>query len=263
MDNQTITGVQAVKKIQPPRKIFEVIIRKNTYDVYDIDGREHHGYGDIPKTWWLYYDERLPAGEVPDRNSERFVPFHNWIKRKLWDVRIKDYNSSKYKWDEYSFSHGTKCELWCNGKQVYEFHCGNTEYAMSKASVLMTTLSEHCYDFFEPERMNGRLIYFYGLPSIVRPQNTEPWNISILPDYSEMSPKEWWFEYHKRASPEHVFEENKENVDDESMYDGYINWGDALSDSHIKWFREKRPSTRIVITEKHNSGKAFHSDLIG
>lgn len=233
-----------------PRKLFEVIVRDKTYDVYDIDGREHQGYGDIPKTWWMYYRERLPEGGVPNRDSEHFVPFHKWIKRLLWDVRIKDYNSAKHKWDDWSFSHGTKCEMWCNGKQVYEFQCGDTEYAFSKAQVLMTTMSEHCYNFFEPEKMEGRLIYFYGLPSILHPRKSMPWEITISPDYGEMDKNEWWSEYRKRSNPESIFEEEKDDDFDEDKYDGYINWGDALSDDHIKWFRKKSPVTRVLLTEK-------------
>ena len=99
--------------------------------------------------------------------------------------------------------------------------------------------------------MNGRLIYFYGLPSIVRPQTSTPWEIMIFPDYSEMDKDKWWKEYDKRSNPERQFEEEADSLfDDDSRYDGYINWGEALSDQHIRWFREKKPSTRSVLTEK-------------
>ncbi len=37
------------------RKIFSVIIGKNEYDVYDVDGKEHAGLNGEPKTWWVYF----------------------------------------------------------------------------------------------------------------------------------------------------------------------------------------------------------------
>ena len=38
------------KEIKTPRKIYTVIIHNKEFDVYDIEGKEHEGYNDTPKT---------------------------------------------------------------------------------------------------------------------------------------------------------------------------------------------------------------------
>ena len=81
-----------------PRKIFTVLIHNKEYDVYSIDGKEHEGYNDIPKTWWLYYSDRPEDGHITDPNSRHWVPYSSSLQRRLWDIRIKQSNTSKEKW---------------------------------------------------------------------------------------------------------------------------------------------------------------------
>ena len=233
-------------KIKTPRRIFTVIIHADKeYDVYDIEGKEHSGYNDVPKTWWLYYSKRLPEGLIPPHDSNSFVPFSRQINRRLWDIKIHQYNSSKEKWGETRFSSGTQVEMRCNGKKVYEFGTFDLSFAFAKIQYLQVVLSEHPYNFFETEKENGRKICWYGLPATVKVNKAQTWEIGIVPDYTAgLSKEEWWKELRRRKSNyskpddcDKQMDEIDEEEEKESERDDYINWGDALSDGNIYWFR--------------------------
>jgi hypothetical protein len=234
---------------QPISLVFTVYIKDKPFDVYNIPGKEHPGYNDTVKTWWLYYSDRLPDGVVPPVDSEHFTPFQKSVERECWDIRFVQRNYVKYKWDNADFRSSTLVEMHCNGKRVYEFSTWSGQkgmaYAMSKVQYLMVQMSEHVYNFFDPETERGRKIYYYGLPALVSP-HTDGWQISIVPDYTVgLSREEWWAEYARRKSklPAPTKSEAIEELSDEQedrnedmMYDR-INWGDALSDKYIDWFR--------------------------
>lgn len=228
------------------RRIFTVLINKKEYDVYNIEGKEHAGHNDTPKEWWLYFSDRLPSGVLPPFDSEKFVPYSYFINRRLWDISFKQTNTSKYKWDDYSFSSHTQVEMHCNGRLIYSFGTTGNDYglsfAMDKVGYLKVVLSEHPYNFFEPEENDGRKIYWYGLPATVSVKKHSPWEISINPDYTAgLDENEWWKEYFnrkKRINNKKLSEELDFYDEEESRYRGSINWGDALSDDHIGWFRD-------------------------
>lgn len=227
---------------KPPVKIFDVLIRDKKYDVYSIEGKEHAGLNNEPKQWWLYYTDRVPEGTVPPRDSEHFVPWSTSIKRIVWEIKLKVNNTSKFKWDEHRFSHNCSCEIWANGKHVYSFVVREMEFALTKANYLLVHLAEHPYSFLDQESQNGRKIYWYGLPATVRPSTSYPGEIGIVPDYTAMTKQQWWKEYHRRKSkiaapPEEMDDVFREH-DEEAESDDFINWGDALSDGNIDWFRE-------------------------
>lgn len=221
------------------RKIFEVIVHKKTFDVFDIEGKEHPGYNGEPKTWWIYYADRLPEGTLPPVDAPSWEPWSSSLNRMLWNIRFTEYNSSKEKWGATQFRHGLHCEMECNGKVVYAFSTLNLEYAMAKAQYLITKMSEHPYNFFETEKENGRKIWWCGLPATIRPKS-DTWEIVIIPDYTAGVDKPtWWKEFKARRS--NLMEVKRD--DDMDMWEeddnfDYINWGDALSDGNIKWFRE-------------------------
>lgn len=226
--------------VKAPRKIFEVIIHNKIYDVYDIDGKEHGGWNGEPKTWWIYHASRVPEETVPPPDSDSWEPWSRSLNRRLWDISFKEYNTSKEKWGATQFSHSLQCEMRCNNKLVYSFGTFDLPFAMAKAQYLITKMSEHSYNFFEPEKENGRKIWWYGLPATVKP-HSDGWEIGIVPDYSTGINKEtWWSEFKKRRSNlnEKVDPNNIEIWDEEDDNSDYINWGDALSDGHIDWFRK-------------------------
>lgn len=237
------------KKELIPRKIFSVYIHEKEYDVYDIEGKEHLGENDMSTTQWLYFSDRLPDPLVPHPDSEDFTPFVTGINRRLWDIRIKQYNSHKIKWDENRFSDGTKAEMWCNNKLIYSFGSFGLSFVFAKIQYLQVILTEHPYNFFEPEQEDGRKICWYGLPATIRVNERETWNIGIIPDYTAgLNKEEWWEELKRRESKyldeKHLDDMAKEDMKmeeeemKEEMESDYINWGDALSDDHIHWFRK-------------------------
>lgn len=215
--------------------------------VFDIEGKEHGGYNDTPKTWWLYMGPDLIDGVIPQLDSHDLIAYSCSIIRCLWEFSIKQNQYSKHKWDEIDIRSSITVEMKCNGKVVYVFSSGGKYlyYAMAKIQVLQVQLSEHPFNFFEPETEQGRLIYFYGLPAKVRLSYT-PGEIHIEADYTAGVDKNtWWKEYASRRTvmgnkkEDRVHDEADDQEDtDEYMGRDSINWGDALSDGNIDWFRK-------------------------
>lgn len=218
------------------RWVFNVMIRKNIFPVYSIDGR-YHWNGTCP--WW-----------VKVRDEGDLEPWTDHDHRICFEYNIREYNTSKVKWDEYRISKGVQVTITANGKPFYEFGSYDTNYAFAKAQQLVVQLMEHPYNFLEPETEKGRKIYFYGLPATIRP-SSQPGEIGIIPDYSVgISKNEWWRLYNLRRKPvggEPDKEWADSEIEDNAEYehDDYINWGDALSDGNIKWFRKDEPKAPI------------------
>lgn len=235
------------KELKTPRKIFTVIIQDKEYDVYDIEGKEHEGYNDTPKTWWLYYSDRLPDGLTPPYDSESWERYCVGTLRRLWEIKIKQTNSTKEKWGETQFNNYTNVEMWCNNKLIYQFGTGGKylDFAFAKIQYLQVLLSEHPYNFFEPEKEEGRKICWYGLPATIL-NGHGAGEIRIKPDYTAgLEKEEWWKELERRQSKhtnkdgfDNDIDEMDEEAFEESKYNDIINWGDALSDGNIYWFRK-------------------------
>ena len=230
-----------------PRKLFTVIIHNREYDVYDIDGKEHEGHNDTPKTWWLYHSERLPEGLIPPVDSDSWTAYSVGVLRSLWEIKIKQTNSTKQKWGETQFNNHTSVEMWCNNKLIYQFGTGGKylDFAFAKIQYLQVILSEHPYNFFEPEKEEGRKICWYGLPATIL-TGYGAGEIRIKPDYTAgIERDEWWKELKKRQHKytnkddfDKQFDEIEEDNEMEDKEDDIINWGDALSDGNIYWFRK-------------------------
>jgi len=230
------------------RKIFKVMIYDKNYDVYDINDKKHESLNGEPETWWLYFGDELPEGIVPPLDSPHWEPYHTSIERCVWDIRIKQKNTTKEKWGHTNFRNHTNVEMYVNGKLFYQFSTIGGErgisYAMAKVQYMQVKMSEHPFNFFEPEKENGRKIWWYNLPATVVVSTYNPWEIRIKPDYSTgFNRKEWWKEYKNRRekllSPQNIFVDEEDDLDeDDYNNDDLINWGDALSDGNIWWFRK-------------------------
>ncbi len=230
------------------RKLFEVKVRNSVYDVYDIEDKKHPSFNGEPATWWLYFAPRLPEGTLPSIDSDCWTPWDKSILRRRWEFKIKQHNSCKEKWGDWDFRSHTSVEMYCNDVLVYEFGTLGTsmDYALAKIQYLQVQMTEHCYNFFEPKENQGRKIYWYGLPALVNVKQCG-YEIGIIPDYTAgLTKEEWWKEYKSRKTkipvykdPHLMYPDDNEDEDDEneSMQSDYINWGDALSDYHIDWFR--------------------------
>lgn len=244
------------------RKIFDILIDDKPYAVYDIDGYEHPNghWNGTPKSWWLDYseyeftkgydpnDERYDADDDEDfePNIRELIPYvDKGVNRICWDIRYKQKNYVKYKWDDFDVRNGGNCQIYANGKLIYSFFSRSVEYALSKAQYMMVNLLEHPYNFLNQEENNGRKIWYYGLPATIR-VGYEPGNIKIVPDYTDISKETWWKEYYIRKNPI-IVQTDKDSLYDKRMDDehfsetrdyGEINHGDALWDGMINWFRK-------------------------
>lgn len=228
------------------RKVYTVIIHDKEYDVWDIEGKELDCGNGEPLTYWVYMGDRLPDGIAPPIDSEDWEHYHASINRHLWDIRFTQKNTTKEKWDSTHFRNHTHVEMWCNKKLIYSFGTTGTSsglsFAMAKVQYLQTVLAEHCFNFFNPDEENGRKIFWYGLPATVKVKSNK-WEIGIIPDYTAgLNKKEWWKELRRRESKvggnKYSDDEMEEEEFKEDERSEYINWGDALSDQHINWFRK-------------------------
>lgn len=215
------------------------------YPVYQLE-KTHNANG-YESNDWIFFSEEA----VPENEDDEFIPYTSEIRRNSFSISFIQSNSAKYKWDEWSLRTNTDCVISFNDKPIYQFGTiggfQGMSFAMAKAEYLLTVLSEHAYNFFEPEEELGRKIYYYGLPATVIPSTTYPGEIKIKADYSYIDKDEWFKLYKERSK---VFTPNglKSPYSDifgdddcESYYEFYesdiLNWGDALSDGNIYWFR--------------------------
>ena len=202
------------------RKAFDVLIEDKLYTVYDIKDKEHEGFNDVPKTWWIEYDNVL-------------MPYHVGCKRICWDISFNQKNTTKMKWNNITFRNNITCTITANGKLFYEFGTFDMNFAMSKAQYLITVMCEHGYNFFEPEKENGRKIFYYGMPATIKVSDRRPWEVDVIPDCSTMTEDEWWSSYVTRQV---WLDDNKSDYIAELRRSGQIRT-EALSE-HIWWFRK-------------------------
>lgn len=230
------------------RKAFTVNIENKDRVVWDIEGKELDCGNGEPLTYWVYMGEDLPDGVAPNRDSEDLVHYHAGIQQLLWDIKITQNNTIKHKWDSINFRNHSKVEMWCNKKLVYEFTTTGSPsgfaYAMARVQYLQTQLLEHVYNFLDPKENEGRKIYWKGLPATIKVSSSMGWEIGIVPDYTcGLDKEQWWIELRNKEKflcPTQSIiedEESDKEDNDEDMDRDFINWGEALSDQFISWFR--------------------------
>jgi len=241
------------------RKIFYIYINNKAYPVYDIEGKEHSlgEWNGCPTTWWLLYDDHMDKPQMLDEMSEnsKLIPYiDKGVHRICWEINYKQYNSMSFKWGDSDIRNGGVCTIIANGKEVYKFHSSDLNYAMSNVVILTEKIMTHPYNFLDPDKDEGRKIFFCGLPAFVF-KGYEIGEIKIKPDYSTLSKEEWWEKYEFFNS--NYEDKEQDDFDDELDYQEYeadfelfkertlewkdddiIGWGDALSDGKIWWFRK-------------------------
>jgi hypothetical protein len=236
------------------RKIFDIMIDKKLYPVYNIPGYEHQlgKLNGCPETWWLDYSDYDPIydedGDIDEEPYIReLVPYIDLGTHRIcWEIRYRQFNTTKYKWDEFDIRNGGICEMYANGKLVYSFPSREIGYALSRAQSLESILIEHPFDFLNQESENGRKIWYYGLPATLKVSDFHPGEILIIPDCSYMT-KEEWKEALKRKE-EKIYPKDsvkkeddiyrEDDLDETFKFIDRINHGDALWDGMIGWFRD-------------------------
>jgi len=235
--------IEKAKEDYNPRKAFQIMINDKPYQIWSIDGLEHENgkWNGTPTTWWLEYSDAEKEREL--------IPFvDKMVHRVCWGIDYKQFNTSKYKWDEWSISSRGACTISANGKEVYKFHSHDLGYALAKAQTTIVIISEHPYNFINPSEEKGRKIWYYGIPATIEPSDYHPGEISICPDYSTgIDENQWWKLYKERSQnvqPPKDIDDNLQmaELDNEQMEEtrsyGKINHGDALWDGMINWFRQ-------------------------
>ncbi len=219
------------------RIAYHVLINDKHYAVYDIPDAYHS----------------LGTANGASHEDHYFIYYANeWchfvsrgVHRICWDIRYKQKNSAKNKWDEWMFRSSGYCEMYANGKLIYAFHSYDLNYALSKAQYLTVALLEFPgYNFLNPEENKDKKVWWYGLPAIVQPKlSSYPWEISVYPDYTALPKETWWKEYGNRSSKYN--NTDKDDIEDheedmaEDIHSDSINWGDAFETAgRIDWFRK-------------------------
>lgn len=247
--NNELTLKQAKEKFGESnvRKLFEIQIKDEMYCVYSIEGYEHNlgKNNGCPDTWWLDYSNY--ETEFGD-NIRELVPYiDKGVHRICWGVDYQQYNSTKYKWDEWDIRNGGICKITANGRPVYKFHYRDLEGALAEASTKINDMIEHPFNFINPEEEIGRKIWYYGLPATIL-LGYEPGEIKINPDYSYLTSDEWWDELEKRKTniqpKNRVYKDDDKEMEDldkehfnEHREFGDINHGSVFYDGMINWFR--------------------------
>lgn len=107
-----------------------------------------------PEIWVKYEDE-----------------LHPWLLGRdlapVWGVEIKQNGYTKRKWGDLEFRSNTCGYITCNGDPVYKIRAGSLHYAMAKAQTLIVELTDHIFDFVNPESMIGHKVWYENCPAIV------------------------------------------------------------------------------------------------
>lgn len=218
-------------------EIFEVYINNHLYPVWSIEGKCHGGWNGGPKEWWLWYSKEPP--NIKDLEDDRWVSYEDKIiPRIVWEIDYKQRTSSKVKWGDHMFSQSGYCNMIANGKIVYAFHSRTLEYALAKVVTLQVRLLEHPFDFLNPEKEDGRKIWYKGQPATIETLKSEPWEIRIKPDTEDL--ESWWnsvislstigCDDQEKCRLTEYWQEWKDY--------GEINHGPVLADGNINWFRK-------------------------
>jgi hypothetical protein len=249
MEQQNYTLEQAAEKFGKPHKIFDIQIGDRLYPVYSIEGYEHNlgKWNGCPDTWWLDYSVYHSDNDDEVPTMRELIPYiDTGVHRVCWEINYRQFNSTKYKWDEWSIRNGGICTIKANGKEVYKFHWRDLGGALAEAHSLISKISEHPFNFINPEKEIGRKIWYYGLPATIL-LGYEPGEIRINPDLSYMTSDEWWNELEKRKSnvkPPNSTQNEDDLLDAEHFAEhkdyGSINHGSVFYDGMINWFRHEK-----------------------
>jgi len=114
-------------------------------------------------------NEHLWLKQIHDDTDDiEWVP---WIdiatNRPCYEVKVTQGNRTKYKWSETRINGTCQVDILCNQKKVYEFRCRDVEYGLARSQVLLSKMSEHPFDFADPESMIGRKIWYHRQAAVI------------------------------------------------------------------------------------------------
>lgn len=200
--------------------IFKTLVNGRLAEVWCRAEKHENGkWNGTPEDWWL----NIGTAEKPE-----WIPWvDKCVNRVCWSVSLKTGNYTKSKWDEISVNPSGGAEIFCNGRKVYEFGGWDIDYLFSKANYLIKQMSEHPFNFANPDDEVGRKIWYYGQPATILENWLEQGCIYFQKD------GEGGFDMRKPW--------DREEDGDLSEWHGQDKIKDDVLSPHICWFREDQP----------------------
>jgi len=165
-------GVSFSPKKIVPHKLFDIQIKDKLFEVWHRD--EKHNIGTLngssyEDNMWVKYFDTWISPTCDPLTEITWVPWHDWNgnNKVCFEIRIKQSNYVKHKYDEYSIRGTGICEIICNTRKVYEFYFGDINYAFACAQKMIMEMKEHFFDFKNPEKEIGRKIWYKRQPAII------------------------------------------------------------------------------------------------
>jgi len=126
-------------------------------------------------------NESHPQGEINNRDSHLWlrqtfedtddVDWVPWIgigtNRPCFEIKLVQGNRTKCKWGETRINGTGWAEIFCNKTKVYEYGFRDIEYGLARAQVLISDMTEHPFNFMDPESEIGRKIRYYEQPAVI------------------------------------------------------------------------------------------------
>lgn len=147
-----------------------------------------------------------------------------------WKVCVEDHQYIKIKWGDRELRKSVTCTIYRNDKVFYQFSCGDHDYALAKAKMIMTSAHESMpfsvEDIDFEKDIVGRKIWYREQPAVI--VSYYQGNISIVPDKEVGCEK---------------FEMPNSWKNDDFLSDSWHDYEDRLSvdifeSSNISWYRK-------------------------
>lgn len=218
MENITVEAKEQLLDPVSGKKIFSTLINNKKMWIYKR--KETHKDGErngVPNDWWLKFDK--------NDGTYDWVPWVDKLtKRPCFEIKIKEGNHIKHKWDEWDIRGSVFCEIFLNGDKVYDFITRDVEYAFAKATVLKTEIMEHPFDFLNPEGEIGRKVFYREEPATIE---------RVILDQGCVIIKKEGSEYFKTP----IWHDEDDKVGDEDDRESEVK--EEILSPHIWWFRDK------------------------
>jgi hypothetical protein len=121
-----------------------------------------------------YYCYPLELGTDPNEFKERLIPFNkNWNILK-WDMKIEEYTSYRYKWDEVRHNDGFTGELYRNGELFYRTGGATKADVFAYLTVAQNNAQSHPANFATRDwktKILGHKVWYHSNPCVITAVN--------------------------------------------------------------------------------------------
>jgi len=205
------------------KKVCDVIIRNNKYDLVNIPGKLNTD----KSTLWVKKDKDLFNDEI------EYIPWTDFnTNRKCWGVSINQGNSIEMKYDDWEIKGDTTVNITLNNVKIFEFNTNSLEYAFNQAQNLIYKLQELPILLDNLLGDVGRDIFYKGLPCKVASRTSEG-EMIINPDCKDKDLDSWWDNF---ADPWYNDSQSEWLEEWKSFGEMKVN----ILSEHIYWHRNDR-----------------------